>query len=137
MSWKGIPQANITHVLERSSLGSGSVLVHVSYAILQGEGPIEGAKMKLKSDLRSRSKKRVFDKMWDQYSEAFQSYYNNLPRHLRTKVVNTGVEMVDGKYVSNVQEKYEMSERIKKAKTKESAIGSGGVIRECAEVGLG
>ena len=89
----------------------------------------------LQSELRSRTKKRVFDKMWETYSDAFKKHYLALPRHERTKLVNRDVKMEGGKYTTEgVMEAYDMSETIKRSKEREAASGSTGVIQEVAEV---
>ena len=64
----------------------------------------------------SRTKKRVFDKMFEGYSEAFKSHYNSLRRG------------DDGRCQDHIMERYNMAEEVKREKEREQAAGSSGVI---------
>ena len=79
----------------------------------------------------------MFEKLFSSYSQAFKDHYAKLSRKEQTAIVNNGITMVDGRYQSQVMEKYTMEEALKKEKEKEHSVGAGGVIREVAEVCLG
>ena len=94
----------------------------------------EKAKTNFKKELMSRSKKRVFDKMWETYTSAFKMYYKSLGQKAKTRLVNSSIVMHDGRYVSEVVERYQMEERLKRSRERENTLGTEGVIQEVAEV---
>ena len=105
---------------------------------LWGSDGIELEKEKLKNNLKMvRSKKRVFDQMWDAYSEAFKTHYESLRRYDRAQLVNSGIIMEHGRYANKIMDQYSMEENIRKEKERENSIRTGGVIQEVAEVSKG
>ena len=108
--------------------------------MLKGEmgDDLDKKKKELKEKLMSRTKKRVFDKMFEGYSEVFKNHYRSLRRSQRTAIVNSGFVMGDdGRYQDQIMEHYQMAEEVKREKEREQAAGSSGVIQEVAEVHLG
>ena len=89
-------------------------------------------------DLRNRSKKKAFDKMWSTYSDQFRAWFDGLSRHEQSKYVNESmIKDSSGHYSNGVMAKFRMLEAVETSRSRSSTWGSTGVILEVAAAKCG
>ena len=62
------------------------------------------------SNLRNRSKDKVFDKMFHTYDPAFQEWFDQQDRATQTSVINNGFVLKDGRYESKIESNWKKRE---------------------------